>query len=532
MSPLLIASGDYVNADIAAEVGRLPPAFLPVGCRRLYELQLSMVARSDRRFILTLPEGFEPDPFDARLLAEAGVEIIRSDPGLSLGASIVNAIRSADLCEGPIQILHGDTLYRGLDSSAEDHVTIGETSDYYRWARFEMEAGRIVAITDDDGFAAGSRQVLSGWFHLADAGLLVSEIERTGGFVTGLDGYTRRRPLEPLAAGEWLDFGHVNTFYQSRGRFPTERDFNALSISRRTVAKRSAQRAKMAAEVAWYRSLPPALKPRAPILVDADLEADLPGYSLEHLYLAPLSDLYVFGRLPRLSWREIFRACDEFITTCRSYPAPSGEVGKASAILREKTQQRLAGFATASRFDIGRSIRINGVWAPSLSEMVAIVAHSVPSARPELVCFVHGDMSFSNLLYDFRRRMIRVVDPRGLNGLGEPSVFGDIRYDIAKLWQCAVGGYDLILAGRYDIQGTSPYDLELALPFDERLANIRDEFLCSRFGGMTSDEASAPAIAVLLFISMLPLHADDPRRQRALLANAARLYAQLERVEP
>jgi hypothetical protein len=29
---------------------------------------------------------------------------------------------------------------------------------------------------------------------------------------------------------------------------------------------------------------------------------------------------------------------------------------------------------------------------------------------------------------------------------------------------------------------------------------------------------------VLLFLSMLPLHADDPRRQQALMANGIRLY--------
>jgi len=31
-------------------------------------------------------------------------------------------------------------------------------------------------------------------------------------------------------------------------------------------------------------------------------------------------------------------------------------------------------------------------------------------------------------------------------------------------------------------------------------------------------------VMVLLFLSMLPLHADDPRRQQALMANGIRLY--------
>lgn len=532
MTPLLITSGAYVGADIAAEVGLLPPAFLPVGGRRLYQLQLETLAAPGRRVVMTLPADFEPDPFDLRLLAEAGVEIVRADPALSLGRSLMGALRAAGLDQGPVGILHGDTLCLGLDASVEDSVSIGETSEHYRWARFEAAGGRISAIADDDLSRTGSRQVLSGWFHLADAALLIAEIEKSGSFVAGLDGYTRRRPLAPIPSGEWLDFGHVNTFYQSRGRFSTERAFNALSISRRTVAKRSHDRVKIAAEVAWHRSLPPALKPYAAILVDAELEADPPGYELEHLYLAPLSDLYVFGALPRIVWRQIFAACNEFVAACRSCPAPPGEIAKASAILLDKSQRRLAEFAAATGFDPGRALSINGVRTPSLGDMVAEAVRAARPAAPEHVCFVHGDMSFANLLYDFRSQMIRVVDPRGLNGAGEPSVFGDIRYDIAKLWQCAVGGYDFIMAGRYDLGGAGPYDLELALPSDARIAGIQEEFLATRFGGLSPAEASGPAISILLFVSMLPLHADDPRRQTALMANAARLFAELERTGP
>ena len=525
MSPLLITSAAYVGADIAAEVGMLPPAFLPVGGRRLYELQLREFAVSAQRVILTLPADFEPDPADARLLSRARVEIVRLGLGMSLGESVLAALRSAGLTQGPLAILHGDTLCLGLDLSTQDAVSVGETDDHYRWARFEVAERGIQRIADDDFSHAGSRQVLSGWFHLGDAATLIRSIERAGGFVSGLDDYTRQRPLQPLSSGEWLDFGHVNTFYQSRGRFSTERSFNALAVSRRIVRKRSHDRTKIAAEIGWYQNLPSAIRPYAATLVDAELEADPPGYSLEHLYLTPLSDLFVFGRLPRLSWRRIFRACDEFIFACRTLPAPRADVAKASAILLEKSERRLAEFATATSFDITRPISINGTRTPSLTEIVAQVAAAIRPATPEHVSFAHGDMSFANLLYDFRAQMIRVVDPRGLNGRGEPSVFGDIRYDIAKLWQCALGGYDFLLAGRYQLEITDSHQLELVLPFDDRIADIQ-EFRASRFGGLSPDDADASLIAILLFISMLPLHGDDPQRQMALLANAVRLFAQ------
>lgn len=533
MTPLLITSGAYVGPDIVAELGLLPPAFLPIGNRRLFHFQLEEFRAASSRIVMSMPEDFELDPFDRRLLDRSKVEIVRSDPKLSLGRSVVHALEAAGLTEGPVQILHGDTVMFGLDAGLPDRVSSGETEDHYRWAQFQLEGEEIVWIADDDLSRTGSRQVLTGWFHLADAALLIEQIRSEGGFVPGLNGYTRRRPLKPVEAQTWLDFGHVNTFYQSRGRISTQRAFNDLEVSRRTVRKASAQGAKMAAEVGWYASLPAGLRGHAPILIDTELRAEPPGYRLEYLYLTPLNDLFVFGRLPRLAWRQIFTACDEFITQCRLCPAPPEEAEGADALFADKSLRRLEAFAAATGFDVSRSLAINGRKVPSLGEVARRMVDAVPASDPGLICFLHGDMSFANLLYDFRAQMIRVVDPRGLDGHDRPSVWGDIRYDLAKLYQCAVGGYDFIMADYFDLQaGDDGYALELKLPSTPRIASIQEEFEATRFGGLLPADAASRPLSVLLFISMLALHGDDPRRQQALLANALRLYAAFEDGSP
>ena len=52
---LLVTSGAYVGAELAAEFGPLPPAFLPVGNRRLIAHQHAALAHGFDRIVLTLP---------------------------------------------------------------------------------------------------------------------------------------------------------------------------------------------------------------------------------------------------------------------------------------------------------------------------------------------------------------------------------------------------------------------------------------------------------------------------------------------
>ena len=123
--------------------------------------------------------------------------------------------------------------------------------------------------------------------------------------------------------------------------------------------------------------------------------------------------------------------------------------------------------------------------------------------------------------------MARVIDPRGLDSKGGFSVHGDIRYDFGKLYHSVVGRYDHIIAGMRRVRRYGSLDFDLDLPESPMLQAIEAEFLDRRFAGMTMADAQAPASTVLLFLSMLPLHTDDPDRQTALPAKTMRLFPKL-----
>eukprot|EP01034_Spumella_vulgaris_P006135 gene6135-biopygen5401 len=60
---------------------------------------------------------------------------------------------------------------------------------------------------------------------------------------------------------------------------------------------------------------------------------------------------------------------------------------------------------------------------------------------------MHGDLCFSNILFDTRSDCIKLIDPRGLNFRDEPRLVGDLRYDL-RTHQFALAGEELALPPR------------------------------------------------------------------------------------
>lgn len=523
---VLIAGGDYVEPELEAEFGRLPPPFLPLGNRRLFVHQQKALQPHARRILLSVPEDFAVERHDADLLARLGIETVPVPRGLSLGQSLVFVINITGLTGATFSVLHGDTLIRGMDFETTDVVSVADHAPPgLRWGYLAGDGGPLAFLPAAEPGAEAAGPVLSGWFSFSSATRLVQAITRSAGdFLGGLTEYARTLPLQAVEAGQWLDFGHASTYHRSRRRMTTERAFNRLTSTRRTVVKTSTDRRKIEAEAQWYETLPPPMRVFTPAYLGRHEEAGSAAYELEYLHLPSLSELYVFGLQPRLAWDTIFRACDEFLTACT---AATGTGDGGGHLFLAKTLERLEQHARRADLDIRASCRFGGRWLPGLERMARIAASAIP-ATAGAPTLVHGDFCFSNILYDLRAERVRAIDPRGLSAEGERTSLGDIRYDIGKLFHSVVGRYDHIIAGYYDLRRRGPLDVELELPKTTRLTAIEQAFATTRFAGMTPAEAAAPAIAVLLFLSMLPLHADDAQRQAALLANAMRLFLTLE----
>ena len=475
---IVIASAASIEPEFRAEFGALPPCMLPLGNRRLYEHQLQVLSRAfpGEPVCLSLPEGFALSGFDQRRLREAGVSLVAVPEGLSLAESLAFVVNSVGHYDQALRVLHGDTLIEDIPPG-EDLVSVSTTRDDYRW---EVEA-------QDDR----EETVWSGFFAFADIRLLMRALVRSRrDFVRAVRDYDATRPLRRVPVLRWHDLGHINTYYASRAQMTTQRAFNRLAIGDGKVVKSGEPAGKIRAEAHWYRSVPPDIRRYCPQLLEEGDEAGRPSYALEYLHLTPLNELYVHGRNPPFFWDRVFGRISTVLDTC------AGAVGAAlardpgferqvaadfRALVEGKTKTRLEAFAAGpGGVELGRLLRLNDREYPPLLEIAADCMRRA-LAVPIVPGVMHGDLCLSNMLFDGRAGDIKVLDPRGLDAAGVPSIHGNLCYDLAKLLHSVVGLYDFIIAGAFTLERPARHEFRLAIDVDARIEAIQLLLLQRRF---------------------------------------------------
>ena len=538
---VLVNSGAYVHQELSAEFGALPPAFLPVGLGRLYELQARMFAEFDCNLHLTLPESFALSDWDAERLCELGFSVIRTPDRLSLGAALLHALSVLGFSDRRLRILHGDTLLTdhalpaGVDLEVDDVVAVAHGGDGYRWAQVDLsEDGLIRAVSRPDqvaGATAGPR--LCGYFAFADASRFAARLALAQGDIfDALNVYASGRELGAVTPAGWLDFGHVQSYFRSRRIVSTARAFNTLEIGEVRVRKRSGPApAKIQAEARWLREAPPAVAPFcARLLGDGEDERGY-FYDTEYEYMPTLAELYVFGRLGFHAWSRVLSSCGDFIDVSAASGAGVIVDGQLDGLVIQKTRDRLERYAASIDLDVESPNRLNNAAAPSLRTCLDDIATVVAAAGPR-PSVMHGDFCFSNILYSFRTDRVRLIDPRGLTERGEFSLYGDVHYDLAKLMHSVSGRYDLIMAGKFRGRrvGSNAFTLNFAHdPWHGELETLARGLT---MGGVSLGSDVVWAAMTSLFLSMAPLHADRPDRQSAFIANALRLRLAMDGARP
>lgn len=524
MTTLVILSGAYIATELIGEFGRLPACFLPNGTRRLYQAQIEAWKGVVDRVVVTLPDDYAVPEFDRKLLGTLSAEIFRTPASVALNEAIVQVVDGANI-SGRVLLLFGDTMvYLDDPSVGPDMFAVGESPQLALWATYERDQEGLRFV---NRLESGSNGIVAGFFDLSDADLLAQSMNTGNGFYEGLSLYSAKNPLHPVATARWLDFGHLFSYHYSRRMEFDARSFNSIKGDKFAILKTGTPTRKIFAEAEWYGHLPTTMRLFCPQYLGFE-PSPVPGYRVEYLYLPILSELFTYAELPINTWGLIFDSCREFLETCHSHRPRDFELPMNFAdhffddIFRRKTFRRVEQFVGAVGLSMDVEWRFAGRPQPTLRAVLdTLIAMIAPTTGDDIRLW-HGDFHFANLFFDFRSRRIKAVDPRGMLSDGSLSIYGDRRYDLAKLGHSVVGLYDLIIADRFDLT-CAPYDIDIDFGGAGASA-IATLYAEMRIGDRRFVDREIVAMIALLFFSMIPLHESHPRRQWAMLANGFRLF--------
>lgn len=517
----LITSGAYVSEEMQAELGRIPPAFLPIGAAFLIHHQLREAGRQ-RNVWLSLPNDYETSAPQKRLLDEKGVRVFRTDPCKSLGHAVFQAVLEIG-ADRPLEIMHGDTLVLDPAMPHQDSISVSKVHEQYKWGLVGVDRGHVQTVQDaarSDAISSDTL-ILSGYFAISEPWrFLKCLVARDFSFTGALDAYARERAVIADDSVSTLDCGHLKTYYASRHSLFAARHFNSIGVEDGVVRKRSRDRLKIEAEANWLRTVPADIQPFTARLIEEPGSPPDGEYRTLYSSYPTLAELYL-ARTPQVVWRKILRSCLDYLGKAARHTADAQDAGFEWLVI-DKLRERITEYPDfLPRSDA--PLTINEQPVGTLNDIVERLAAIITTAPIRQPCIMHGDFCFSNILFDFRSDRIQLIDPRGLIG-GKITTYGDIRYDIAKFGHSVLGRYDQILGEKLLADGAGA-EFALNIPPDPQREWLEETFLASTLADLRFDRADVKAAIVSLFLSMIPLHADDPDRQRALFANGLRLYA-------
>ena len=392
-----------------------------------------------------------------------GVRIRVLDTLSDLGHTVYFALQNVS---EPVIINFADTIVM------DDISTIAGADAFYchedymseTWTYFDEDNGRLTNIYDKKSIDSDKKKKLFvGVFSIVDSEYFRRCLEEAfaqqelsmSTFYFALRRYSEKYPMKAVTTENWFDIGHQDKYYNSKLEVRA-REFNHITVdkNRGILRKSSDDKDKFIGEIKWYLKLPKDIEYVSPRIFDYSTSYDDPYVSMEYYSYHTLHELFLYGDLERQQWVDIFNrirfVCDDF----KRYTVNDENIQPSlEEMYLTKTIQRLDKLKKDERFRcfFERSITVNGKEYISLDQVIRLLKRLIPAQLYDVENFtiIHGDLCFSNIMVDSNLSFIKVIDPRGK--FGAYDLYGDQRYEMAKLFHSVDGKYDYIIKELFDV---------------------------------------------------------------------------------
>jgi hypothetical protein len=545
---LLLPSSKLVPLELQIEFGAIPSGMIPLSSQPAIRYIAAPYVEQGYNVIVAVHEQAEQINRYIQNHPELQAETVDVGVTKSLGETIQRTLETLENLPQQLVINFGDT-YIGDAPTGNNVIFYKNQDDVFRWTTFEKDDnGRLIQILDKNQEKSdfGSLPVFVGVFAIGDVSSFFTKLQ------VAVENRTSEQALDPFYAAlmayfndlpasekifqevqDWRDFGHLDTYHTTKKLFCiNQRYFNQVKVdARRGIVRKSSQDVqKFIHEINWYLRLPKTIKYMAPRVFDYSLDHADPYVEMEFYGYPALNDMYMFGDCDMGVWSQVFGSIRNLVQEMRQYhlkpEGPDTLKGAMQDIYYEKTLKRLKPILDDERFApfCGDSIRINGVACAGLRKVLDTlpdVIDAVNLYECEYFTIIHGDLCLSNILYDRANRIIRLIDPRGTFGVFD--IYGDPRYDLAKLSHSIEGDYDFFSNGLFDSHWEGQ-DFYCRPQLDKRHERVKAIFRSRLLNDQMECYREVKLIESLLFLSMVPLHADRHASQLAFLARGLEIY--------
>ena len=305
------------------------------------------------------------------------------------------------------------------------------------------------------------------------------------------------------------------------------RFFNAIAADDYLLTKTSRDGAKLRREFDFHHLLPPAM--RMFFLQPFDFRADggAASYRMERLQVPDMALQWLHGALSEAEFARFLDRIFHFVDARARRPASPAEArARIDAIYVDKVRARVAELKALPEYAALRPLleRVCGSIDALFDRYGRLFERARRRFPADHLVIGHGDLCFSNILYGKTGGIMKLIDPRGASG--EDDLYADPYYDLAKLSHSVLGSYDLINQDMFDVSADEALNLRLQLD-RQPPAWARPMFLDAlRAHGF--DPLLVRLCEASLFVSMLPLHVDRPRKVLGFAINAAAILDEVE----
>jgi hypothetical protein len=231
-------------------------------------------------------------------------------------------------------------------------------------------------------------------------------------------------------------------------------------------------------------------------------------YSIQYLPSLPLNEHWISENPNKDFWDDLLDSVGEMIDSFSNYKEDLSD----SEIKRYKKSVYID--KTVERFEeIEKSLFSHKLtFGSSLGRALETILEAGEKAsNRESWGLIHGDLCFSNIIYDQISTYPKLIDPRG--SFGKIGIFGDPLYELLKLSQCILGGYDYFASNLFVLDHLDrSFGVEIPAPREHEWFKEKfKEFLEDKLKQLGINFETFRVLEAGLFLSAAPLHQENDR---------------------